>query len=96
MGDRFRHLQHVFRVGVVLGVGLVAFLIARAAAIPSDFGVLGFYRAVRSTTTARCRSSTRGAPAAWTATTAPTILLNQKARLQPRRSPLWCPSIPSR
>ena len=45
MGDRFRHLQHVFRVGVVLGVGLVAFLIARAAAIPSDFGVLGFYRA---------------------------------------------------
>ena len=45
MGDRFRHFQHVFRVGVVLGVGLVAFLIARAAAIPSDFGVLGFYRA---------------------------------------------------
>ena len=45
MGDRFRHVRHVFRVGVVLGVGLVAFLIARAAAIPSDFGVLGFYRA---------------------------------------------------
>ena len=45
MRDRFRHHQHVFRVGVVLGVGLVVFLIARAAAIPSDFGVLGFYRA---------------------------------------------------
>jgi hypothetical protein len=45
MRDRFRHHQHVFRVGAVLGVGLVAFLIARAAAIPSDFGVLGFYRA---------------------------------------------------
>ena len=45
MRDRFGHLVHVFRVGVVLGVGLVAFLIARAAAIPSDFGVLGFYRA---------------------------------------------------
>jgi predicted CXXCH cytochrome family protein len=45
MGDRFRHAQHVVRMGVVLGVGLVAFLIARAAAIPSDFGVLGYYRA---------------------------------------------------
>ena len=45
MGDRFRHAQHVFRMGVVLGVGLVAFLIARSAAIPSDFGVLGYYRA---------------------------------------------------
>lgn len=45
MGDRFRHAQHVFRVGIVLAVGLVAFLLARAAAIPPDFGVLGFYRA---------------------------------------------------
>ena len=45
MGDRFGHAQHVFRVGVVLGVGLVAFLIARSAAIPSDFGVFGYYRA---------------------------------------------------
>lgn len=45
MGDRFRHIRHVFRVGIALGVGLVAFLIARTAAIPSDFGVLGFYRA---------------------------------------------------
>jgi hypothetical protein len=45
MGDRFRHARHVFRAGAVLGVGLAAFLIARSAAIPSDFGVLGYYRA---------------------------------------------------
>jgi hypothetical protein len=45
MGDRFRHARHVFRMGIVLGVGLVAFLLARAAAIPPDFGVLGYYRA---------------------------------------------------
>ena len=45
MGDRFRHARHVLRVGAVLGVGLVAFLIARWALIPSDFGVYGFYRA---------------------------------------------------
>jgi predicted CXXCH cytochrome family protein len=45
MADRFRHAGHVFRVGAVLGVVLVAFLIARWAAIPSDFGVLGYYRA---------------------------------------------------
>jgi hypothetical protein len=45
MGDRFRHARHVFRAGAVLGFGLVAFLIARWALIPSDFGVHGFYRA---------------------------------------------------
>ena len=44
LGDRFRHARHVLRMGIVLGVGLVVFLIARAAAIPSDFGVLGYYR----------------------------------------------------
>jgi predicted CXXCH cytochrome family protein len=45
MGDRFQHARHVLRVGAVLGVGLVAFLVARWALIPSDFGVLGYYRA---------------------------------------------------
>jgi len=45
MGDRFQHARHVFRVAVVLSVALVAFLIARSALIPSDFGVLGYYRA---------------------------------------------------
>ncbi len=44
MGDRFQHARHVLRVGAVLGVGLVAFLGARWALIPSDFGVLGYYR----------------------------------------------------
>ena len=44
MGDRFQHARHVLRVGAVLGVALVVFLIARSAAIPSDFGVLGYYR----------------------------------------------------
>jgi len=45
MGDRFQHARHVFRVAAVLSVALVAFLIARSALIPSDFGVLGYYRA---------------------------------------------------
>jgi Cytochrome c554 and c-prime len=45
MGDRFRHARHVFRMGVVIGIALVVFLIARAAMIPSDFGLLGYYRA---------------------------------------------------
>ena len=45
MGDRFRHARHVVRAGAVLGVGLVVFLVARWALIPSDFGVLGYYRA---------------------------------------------------
>ena len=45
MGDRFRHARHVVRAGAVLGVGLVAFVVARSALIPSDFGVLGYYRA---------------------------------------------------
>jgi len=45
MGDRFQHARHLFRVAAVLGVVLVAFLVARWALIPSDFGVLGYYRA---------------------------------------------------
>jgi hypothetical protein len=45
MGDRFRHARHVVRVGAVLAVGLVVFLVARSALIPPDFGVLGYYRA---------------------------------------------------
>ena len=45
MGDRFQHARHVFRVAAVLSVALVAFLIARSALIPSDFGVFGYYRA---------------------------------------------------
>jgi hypothetical protein len=45
MGDRFQHARHVFRVAAVLAAGFVVFLIARSALIPSDFGVLGYYRA---------------------------------------------------
>jgi hypothetical protein len=45
MGDRFRHARHVLRMGAVLGVGFVIFLVARWALIPSDFGVFGYYRA---------------------------------------------------
>ena len=45
MGDRFRHARHVMRVGAVLGVGFAVFLVARWTLIPSDFGVLGYYRA---------------------------------------------------
>ncbi len=45
MGDRLRHARHVVRAGVVLGFVFVAFLIARWALIPSDFGVYGYYRA---------------------------------------------------
>lgn len=45
MRDRFRHSQHVLRAGVVLLFGFVAFLALRWLALPSDFGVYGFYRA---------------------------------------------------
>lgn len=45
MRDRFRHASHVVRVAMVFLAGTVVFLIARAALIPSDFGVYGFYRA---------------------------------------------------
>ena len=45
MGDRLQHARHVVRMAAVLAVGLVAFLIARSALIPPDFGVLGYYRA---------------------------------------------------
>ncbi len=45
MRDRFRHSQHVLRVGAVLLLGFVAFLVLRSVALPSDFGVYGFYRA---------------------------------------------------
>ena len=38
MGDRFRHARHLLRVGAVLALGFVAFLFARSALVPSDFG----------------------------------------------------------
>jgi hypothetical protein len=45
MGERFRHARHLLRVGAVLGLGLVAFVIAQSALVPSDFGLYGYYRA---------------------------------------------------
>ena len=45
MGDRFQHARHAFWVAAVLAAGFVVFLIALFALIPSDFGVLGYYRA---------------------------------------------------
>lgn len=45
MRGRFRHAGHIMRVATVFLVGTVAFLIARWALIPADFGTLGFYRA---------------------------------------------------
>jgi len=45
MRDRFQHAQHLLRVGILLALGLVVFLIARRTFIPSDFGVYGYYRA---------------------------------------------------
>jgi Cytochrome c3 len=45
MGDRFHHARHLLRVGAVLALGFVAFLFARSALVPSDFGVYGYYRA---------------------------------------------------
>jgi hypothetical protein len=45
MSGRFGHSGHVWRVAVLLAVGLVAFLVIKSTMIPKDFGVLGFYRA---------------------------------------------------
>ena len=45
MRGRFRHATHIVRMAIVFLVGVAAFLIARWAAIPADFGTLGFYRA---------------------------------------------------
>ena len=45
MRSRFRHASHIARVALVFLGGTLAFLIARAALIPDDFGTLGFYRA---------------------------------------------------
>jgi len=45
MRGRFQHYGHVLRAAGLLATGLVVFLIVRAALVPSDFGVYGFYRA---------------------------------------------------
>ena len=45
MPGRFRHATHIVRVATLFLLGFAAFLIARRAYIPADFGTLGFYRA---------------------------------------------------
>jgi len=40
-----RPYDHVLRVGGLLILGLVLFVIVRALLVPADFGVYGFYRA---------------------------------------------------
>ena len=41
----FRDFEHLVRLAAVMGVGVIFFLIVRAALVPDDFGVLGHYRA---------------------------------------------------
>ena len=45
MRGRFRHATHLVRMASLFGVGFTAFLIARWALVPADFGTFGFYRA---------------------------------------------------
>ena len=43
-GSRFQHATHVIRAAALFATGLVIFLVARRALVPSDFGAYGFYR----------------------------------------------------
>jgi hypothetical protein len=45
MRSRFKHAAHLVRVAALFIAGFMAFLVARWALVPSDFGTLGFYRA---------------------------------------------------
>lgn len=45
MRGRFRHAEHVLRVAALFAFGFIAFAVVRSFLVPSDFGVLGFYRA---------------------------------------------------
>jgi hypothetical protein len=54
MNGRFTDVEHVFRLGVVFALAVVAFLAWRAWMIPDDFGVYGHYRA-SALTEARAR-----------------------------------------
>jgi hypothetical protein len=43
--NRFQDVEHLFRVAGLFAVGVVIFVVARAAFVPDDFGVYGHYRA---------------------------------------------------
>ena len=45
MKPEFRDFEHLLRVAGLFLVGLILFLIVRAALVPEDFGVYGHYRA---------------------------------------------------
>ena len=45
MSGGFGHYGHVVRVAGLFALGFTAFLVVRAALIPPDFGLYGFYRA---------------------------------------------------
>ncbi|MGB8115354.1 MAG: hypothetical protein WCF22_16350, partial [Candidatus Sulfotelmatobacter sp.] len=40
----FKDIEHLIRLAVVFAIGLVAFLILRAAVVPRSFGQYGHYR----------------------------------------------------
>jgi len=44
LGSRFQHAKHVVRAAALFAAGIVVFLVARRALVPSDFGQYGFYR----------------------------------------------------
>ena len=44
MKYEFKDVQHFVRAAILLGVGIILFLILRAAMVPTDFGRYGHYR----------------------------------------------------
>ena len=42
--NMFRDIEHLVRLAVVLVIGLVAFVVLRAAVVPRSFGQYGHYR----------------------------------------------------
>ncbi len=44
MSFKFKDVEHFVRAAILFGVGIVLFLILRAAMIPKDFGQYGHYR----------------------------------------------------
>ena len=45
MRPPFKDFEHLIRLAALMAVGVVVFVIVRAALVPDDFGLLGHYRA---------------------------------------------------
>ena len=45
MRELLRDVEHLVRLAAVFAVGLIVFIVARAAFVPDDFGIHGHYRA---------------------------------------------------